>query len=420
MNQSFVNISHILGVSAGVFLLIACSTLSSREESTATDSLPAEIVKQDMSTKVPSATIPPTPKPSPTPTLPPLPTTVMVPRLYTIDLTQGGVVPEDLKEYVYMFTSSAGGCGLCCGGDGTPARWVESYNGATIPALPQTMSWTLMNLQANSPVKVTFSLPDGTSSISELPGDDFGCAMYRYEVVPGTLLGDYSIEFVQGNTIITDSLSLIMPEEPVRKIYEGNEWFAGFEPNEQVTLSLYYAGTLDEFLQPEVALLFIGLPDYSKLLDPFSYRSTVLNAFLGQQTIKADEYGTFQVRYTSEQLNLIDDWGILGSSGGSRITTVAQGDISGLTSVNGFGSICNGSLPTRLAIGDTARVTDYGASSDLRPGEIVSTILGPFCYLSYVPMWGARWEWIVDTPNQTGLQVTECDAEGYYLEPVNP
>jgi hypothetical protein len=74
-------------------------------------------------------------------------------------------------------------------------------------------------------------------------------------------------------------------------------------------------------------------------------------------------------------------------------------------------------------------VTDYVEQKNLfnlysndviQPESVVTMVLGPFCMKSFREVSNGSWEWMVDTPGQTGLGVAENDAEGYFLEPVNP
>jgi hypothetical protein len=399
--------------------MTACSSSATTAVQSFSASISTPTSVPDTPIPIPTATDTLTLAPSPTATLPPPPTTVLIPRLYTIDLTRSDTVPTDLKEFVFGYHGSAGGGGPCWGGDGTPA-WSEAYENISIAAFPQTLQWVAHNLPPNQTSNKTLLLPDGSILSTEESTGDLGCIFYTYDVVPGSQLGVYSIELSVGNIVLTDSILLETPKRPTRMVYQGNEWFAGFDPNEQVKLWIYYGGTISEFLQPDFASLSPGLPDLANNTVLQQLPNQTIYVLIEEQVINADEYGTFRVKYTSEQINLVDELGeITGSSDGSRITTVAEGESSGLTDINRFGSSCNGSLPTQLKIGDEARVTSYGDVAKLSPGDTVTIVLGPICESSYRPMTN-RWEWIVNTTSQTSLLVSECDAEGYFLEPVVP
>jgi len=249
-------------------------------------------------------------------------------------------------------------------------------------------------------------------------GDGF--ASFRYEIAPGAPLGTYSLALEQGNTKLQDSMTLEMPTDPIQTQYQGNPWFMGFEPNEQVTLSLYYQEYAFEFQKPEIAAIFPNLPEFSSSMRPDEYEILV---FLKQLIVTADEYGTFQIEMKSDQLTLKDER----YGGRSKVVAIARGELSSLASntpTTLLGS-CGDSQPLRLAIGSTARVTDYSnpllaskadySTVNLQSGTTMTVVWGPICHA-----YSSQWEWLVDTADQIGLWVPESDANGYFLELVSP
>ena len=426
MKSSCKHLTLFLCTCLAMLMLAACSSMAQEGNAPDAESMPAVTQKPDTPTPVPPPTMTPTPEPSPTPTLPPPPVAVLVPRLYTIEIAQGSKAPADLQEFVFNYPSSAGG-GTFCAEGGTP-MWVTSFAGAAVPAVPGRISWEMENMSVTPEAQAILTAPDGSQTTLEARVWG-GCGSISFEILPGTMLGSYTLELVQGSISIMDTFSLQLPTDPVRVVYEGYEWFAGFEPNERVTLWLYYLGTLQEFMQPELAPLFPGFPDLSSRFGIYELENFTINALLGQQIVLADEYGSFQVTYTSEQIPLTDESYRLDIGEGSRITTVAQGEVSGFTADNRLTGSCYDSLPTRLDIGDTAWVTDYAAGNDqftvdsstiMDPGTVVTMVAGPFCITGYGGLVRDRWLWFIDAPGYISLLVSECSSEGYFLEPLEP
>lgn len=361
-------------------------------------------------------TISPTlvPSPTPLPTPPPPPTVLLEPKLYVINIKQN-IPPADLLEQLVLYGPGAGGGNF---GDTPPTTgaWISAYSGASIPAMPRTLYWEASNFAANPEPVALLTLPDGSALPLEVSfWNDW--ASTEYQVLPGALLGTYTLKIQQGNIVLQDSVTLEMPTKKMYTHYQDNLWFAGFQPNEQVVLTLYYSRSFESGTQPEIPTF---LPEISRTTaminrsgssDPFNMGgSCKIIAFLKEQIITADAYGGFQVNVTIDQKNV-------------PFIAVARGESSGLvTNFDTFWwSGCADAQPTRLEMGDTARVTDNAAplspdftNIQLSSGDTVKMVLGPICYSR------STWIWWVETPEGVGMWVPEGDANGYYLELVNP
>ena len=411
-----------------IVFVAACAGPRSSTTTIAPDDTIATLEVQSPATKMPATAVPtktmkPTPTASATPE-PPVPTSLPVAKLYVLDVTRGNEAPSDLLEYVSFYQGGAGGAGDCVV-SGPPA-WISgsAYNNATVAAFPRTLGWSAFNFLEKPKVQALLTLPDGSKVPldANVRGMGGGCLWVSYEIAPGAPLGRYAIKLKQGKSVLKDTFILEMPAEPIQTVYEGNDWFAGYKPNEMVTLSVYYKSSIFDLLQPETAALF---PDLPNLGDATPGDDMLI--YLDQQTVAADEYGAFQVKIESNEFPIVDDFG------STRVITVANGETSGYAPPEtskyravDFAQIlsgsCNGSLPTRLAVGGEARVTDYGSPipdySDISMpvGTTVTVLYGPVCYGT------GGWEWLVSIPDQSekGVYVSEGDASGYFLEPVNP
>lgn len=369
-------------------------------------------------TSVPTAMLTPTVTPSPTPELPPVLTAVPDAKLYVVNVNQGDEAPADLLEHLYLYNPGSGGGNFGEQGSST-VSWESAYAGAALPAMPQSLYFSGQGFDASPLPRAIFTLPNGALRGMEVSMSD-GFTSFRYEIAPGVPLGAYSLTLEQGSKKLEDSFTLEMPAEPIQAQYKGNLWFMGFEPNEQVTLSLYYRDLASVFQEPEIAALFPYLPEFNPAMISDAF---LIVAFLKQQIVTADEYGAFQAEVTSDQLS------VQPYHGHSPVVAIARGELSGLaasypSAEEAIGS-CGDSQPLRLAIGSTARVTDYAnwleartaayRVVNLQPGSTMKVVWGPICDVYY-----SQWAWLVDTPDWTNLWVPESDANGYLLEPVNP
>ncbi len=375
---------------------------------------PIEESQTDLTpTTVSPPTSTPAPTSSPTPEPPPVPTAIPDAKLYVISINQDEEVPPDLMEHLLFYVPGAGGGNF---GEETSGYWTSSYENEIIPAVPRDLYWAVENMADSPSPQATLTLPDGTVIQSQLDLWN-GFTSFSYPLAPGAPLGTYSLTITQGSLTLQDSVTLELPTEPIQTQYEDNYWFAGFMPNEQVVITLYFKGYYSDFQKPEIAALFPELPDISRLNNPLSpdaFYDYLILAFLTRQTIIADEYGSFQIELTSNDIR-------------QSIVASARGEISGLICGSNFSTegACGDSLPPQLEVGSTARITDYAGELQvraqdfswvtLRPGTTVTLILGPICNSH-----AYHWSWLVDTPSNAGLLVSESDANGYFLEPVSP
>ena len=302
----------ILVISVTILIITACDESKPTPESIVSGTKPSTAVLQNtpLSDTVISQKITPT-----IPSLTPLP----IPKLFVLDVTSKGNAPADLLDFMFDYSGSAGGWG--CNINGAPA-WDTPLNGKVVAAIPQTLVWFAINLPGDADGQTLLTLPDG----AVLPLEPFirsdGCFKVQYEISPGALLGTYSINSQQDNIQLIDLFSLEMPEDPIQGVYQGNEWFSGFEPNEKVTLTIYYRNDINEFKRPDLAALFKELPDFTAFFNSNNFGSYNFLAYLDQQLVKSDENGSFLIGFTSDQLNSLDQFWK------SRLRIVARGESS--------------------------------------------------------------------------------------------
>lgn len=345
------------------------------------------------------ATASPTPPPAPisSPTPPPPPTVLLEPKLYDIDVAQLNESPQDILEQLYTFSPGAGGGGDSFLESDTPI-WHTSYEGVTKPAFPDSLSWEVLGFAETPLPKVTLTLPNGTTLPLEVsPWNKY--FIFDYKIVTGSLLGTYSVEVVQGDLKLEDTVTVSLPAEPVSRRVDGVDWYAGFMPYEKIILHICENVNIDN----DNADSYSDISEFNKYFPnnrDFEGRVCVKKYL---KTITADEYGTFRVRVPYEY------------------TYNVQADLSGVKPV----PKCYDNLPQRLKIGDLVRVTDFRETIDyiawesLPAGTEFKIVFGPICGFFSSPF-ETYWFWVVESPDQTRRIVAESDDQGYYLELINP
>jgi hypothetical protein len=349
------------------------------------------------------APIIPTPTPAPTSSPMPLPppTTLLEPKLYAIDIARLEEVPQDLLEQIYRYQSGAGGG--CYGQEQLkPPVWIDPYAGAVNPAIPTSLSWTLKSYSKSPTPEAWLTLPDGSKVQTELLEDEDGCYVTSYPIAPGSLLGTYTLKITQGGFMIQDSVTLEFPSKPIWTAYQGNIWYAGFKPGEQVTLHICeYL-----YISWRNGLSLSDLAGISQSVPGTDGSVTSVCGKIYTELIAADEYGTFQV-------HVPDDYWVDAQANDSGVKTTIP--------------TCGDLIPTQLILGGFAEMdhnitsreitgfTQDGEGASIPLGTKVKTVFGPICnpYLS-------RWEWIVETPDQMQLWVSENQNHSRLLVPVNP
>ncbi|MBI5964045.1 MAG: hypothetical protein HY863_11260 [Chloroflexi bacterium] len=345
-----------------------------------------------------TATVAPTPSPAPTssPTPPPPPTVLLEPKLYDIDVAQLNETPQDILEQLYTFSPGAGGGGDSFLESDTPI-WYSAYEGVTKPAFPDSLSWEVLGFAETPLPQVTLTLPNGTIlPLEAIPWNAY--FVFDYEIVPGSLLGTYSVEVVQGDVKLEDTVTVSLPTEPVSNSVKDIDWYAGFKPGEQITLHICENVNIDH----SNADSYSDISEFNKYFpndNNFDGRICVKKYL---KTVTADEYGTFRVRVPYEY------------------TYSVQADLSGVKPV----PKCYDTLPQRLKVGDSVRVTDYGETIDymtwesLTVGTEYKIVFGPICGFFSTP-YEMYLAWVVESSDQTRRIVAESDDQGYYLELVN-
>jgi hypothetical protein len=346
-----------------------------------------------------TATVAPTPSPAPTssPTPPPPPKVLFEPKLYDIDVAQLKQTPQDILEQLYTVSTGAGGSGDAFMQSETPI-WFSAYEGATKPPFPDSLSWDVLGF-AEAPIpQASLTLPDGTTtSLEVLPWNEH--FYFNYEILPGSLLGTYSVEVIQGDIKLEDTVTISLPTSPVSSSEKDSDWYAGFKSGEQITLHICENELIDKFNADS----FSDISEFNKYIpENMNFRGKVcIKKYL--KTITADVYGTFRVRIPYEY------------------TYSIQADLSGVNA----GPKCNESLPQRLSVGDLVKITDYGEALDfitnesLPVGNEFKIVFGPLCGY-FVGPFVSYSAWVVETSDQTRRIVPESDDQGYYLELVNP
>jgi hypothetical protein len=347
----------------------------------------------------------PTPAPTSSPTPLPSPTTLLEPKLYTVDIAQLENVPQDLMQLLFSY---GGGAGI--GGGSMPDQQpplLGGYAGAVVPAIPMSLSWSVTTYFDSPHAEASLTLPDGSKVPVNLEWNPYSERNYTitYPIVPGALLGTYTLELIQDSFMLQDSLDLEFPSKPIWTTYQGNNWYAGFKPGEQVTLhiceELYFSW-----------LNGVSLAELTNLAQQVPGSNGSVTSVCGKtytESIIADGYGSFQV-------HVPDGYWV-----------DVQADESG---VNTTVPSCGELDPTQLELGGLAQtrrgVTQNsdtknpafsrdGTEVSLKAGTQVTPVMGPICnpYLS-------RWEWIVQTSDQTLFWMFETYANGSILEPVKP
>jgi hypothetical protein len=376
--------------------LVSCTTSQLASAPVTTGSAPTSPVV----TKTPIAS------PTPTPALAP----VVLPNawLYILDLTDNVQAPSDLAEHLFFYRPGG------AGGDGNQAEhrtayWVMSYKDSIKPAVPNGLGWLACSLSVTTVPQAMLVFPDGTTLNLEVEMETETCASIHYDIVPGAQLGAYTIQLKQGDTELRDTVTLELPVKPIHADYQHRDWFAGFQPGETVSVSVYSDDDIfNQHSQTEKKVLY--------------RRDSALFFLVDQQMITADQYGSFQIGIKTPSA----------FKGGIYISV--HGDKSGTLSKNPEGEgdgwiegawLEKCSEPIQLKIGDTARVTDYlnplpsieGYMKHLRvflpAGTTVKVLDGPFCV-------DGHWAWLVETLDQTQLVLSEGTAKDHYLEPVKP
>ncbi len=348
---------------------------------------------------VSTSTAAPTPSPAPTstPTPPPPPTVLLEPKLYDIDIAQLKEAPQDILEQLYTISTGAGGSGDAFMESETPI-WFSAYEGETKPAFPDSLDWDVLGF-ANTPLpEVSLTLPDGsTQPLEVIPWNAH--FLFGYEISPGSLLGTYSVEVIQGEIKLVDTVTVSLPTEPVSKSIKDIDWYAGFKPSEQITLHICENLYIDRYNADANS----DVTEFNKYIPTnMNFRGNVcIKKYL--KIITADEYGTFRVRVPSDYSYSI------------------QADFSHVKA----GPKCDETLPQQLKVGDMVKISDYGEAMDfityqpMPVGTELKIIFGPLCgyfigpYVSYSA-------WVVESSDQTRYIVAESDDEGYYLELVEP
>lgn len=346
-----------------------------------------------------TATVAPTPSPAPTstPTPPPPPTVLLEPKLYDIDVAQLNDTPQDILEQLYTYSPGAGGSAYSFVESETPI-WYSAYEGVTKPAFPDSLSWDVLGTAGTPLPQVTLTLPDGTTLPLEVT-PFHAHFIFSYEILPGSLLGIYSVEVVQGDVKLEDTVTVSLPTEPISNTVNDIDWHAGFKPGEQIILHI--CENVD--INNSNADSYSGISDLNKYLQINSSIKGKVCVKKYLTTITADQYGTFRVRVPYEY------------------TYSVQADLSGVKPA----PKCYDALPQRLKVGDSVRVTDYGESIDYMTWESVPVgaeykiVFGPICGWFNYPTEKIL-SWIVESSDQTKGLVAESDAQGYYLELVAP
>ncbi len=346
-----------------------------------------------------TATVAPTPSPAPTstPTPPPPPTVLLEPKLYDIDVAQLNDTPQDILEQLYTYSPGAGGDEYSFVESETPI-WYSAYEGAIKAAFPDSLSWDVLSTAGTPLPQVNLTLPDGTTLPLEVTAFN-SHFLFSYEIVPGSLLGIYSVEVVQGDVKLEDTVTVSLPTELISNTVNDIDWYAGFKRGEQIILHI--CENVD--INNSNADSYSGISDLNKYLQLISSLKGKVCVKKYLTTITADQYGTFRVRVPYDY------------------TYSVQADLSGVKPVQ----MCEDTLPQRLKVGDSARVTDYGETTDLMSwesypvGTEFEIVFGPICG-SFRSDLKVYLSWVVELPDQTRRVVAESDDQGYYLELVAP
>lgn len=391
--MKFTKMQNLISVLFLMMVLSSCSTQIPADSPTSPVDKAAGSGMPTASSGIAAPEVLSTSIPSPTP--PPPPTVLPEPKLYRFDEVVLNKVPKDLLEQIAFITGGGGGETIV--EELKPPVLTTHYSGSIEPAIPSNLYWRVGTFFTSPGPKAWLIFADG----SKLPLDfnyTWEGTYLEYPIVPGSPLGNYTLEVTQGDFIVKDSVNIQIPTTPIWTSYQGNYWYAGFKPGEKITVLIckYLFQTWQSGASlEELSTLSRYLPD------PYSQ---YINACQNQavETITADEYGSFQIRVPD------------------GFWVDVQAETSGVTTMV---PSCEDIGPTRLKIGASAEIyimgvnsipiyTQDGTKINSRDGNI-KLVFGPICnpYLN-------RLEWIAETPDHTLWWIPESSQ--YNFNWLNP